>query len=173
MISIIVATDKNGVIGQGNNIPWRVRSDLKALARSTKGHTVILGRKTYDSMHKYYNGSGRQMPGKTYIVITRQRDYTPERENACVAHSIEEAIAIAKQLGDDSIFAIGGAAIYKAILPFTDQIRLTEVQTRVQDGDTYFSELNNAEWSEISREHYQKDDINEFNYDFIVLQRIK
>lgn len=170
MISILVATDKNRVIGRENKIPWRVRDDLVMLARRTRGHTVILGRVTYDSMVWYYNRSGKTMPGKTYIVVTRNPDYTPARENARVAHSVDEAIAIANDLGDEDIFAIGGAGIFKEILPRTGRIYLTEVQTEAE-GDAYFPPIDTSLWHEVSRERHPKDERNEFGYHTIVLER--
>lgn len=171
MISIVVAAAKNRVIGKDNRIPWRLRTDLKHLRDLTADRTVILGRNTYDSMVWYYDKSGKEMPGKTYIVVSRTLDYTPARKNAQVAHSIEDALAQAHELGDDS-FAIGGNAIYQALLPFTDTIYLTEVQAGIE-GDTYFPKLAEKEWQEVAREHHLKDERNEYDYDFVTLQRIR
>lgn len=171
MISMVVATDKNGVIGRENKIPWRLKSDLAMLKSLTKNHTVILGRKTYDSMLWYYDRSGRPMPGKTYIVVTRNQDYLPERENAIVAHSIEEALGAAKGLGDNQVFVIGGGGIFEAMLPYADRIYLTEVQIEA-GGDAYFPALSPNDWKEISREHHQQDDKNDHDYDTMVLERL-
>lgn len=170
MISIVVATDKNRVIGRENRIPWRIRDDLVMLKKLTKDHTVILGRVTYDSMVQYYDKSGRPMPGKTYIVVTRNPGYKPARDNACTASSIEDAIQQAGKLGDDQILVIGGGGIFRDILPFTDRIYLTEVQAEVE-GDSYFPELDKSEWREVSREHHAKDDRNEYDYDVAILER--
>lgn len=141
------------------------------LKNLTKGHTVILGRVTYESMVGYYSRSGRPMPGKTYIVVSRNTAYKPEGNNTLVAHSIEDALAKARHLGDDSIFAIGGFGIFKDILPLADRIYLTQVKTEVQ-GDAYFPELNAAEWREVSRESHQKDEKNEYDFDMVVLERL-
>ncbi|HET8669584.1 MAG TPA: dihydrofolate reductase [Candidatus Saccharimonadales bacterium] len=170
MISIVVATDKNGVIGRENRIPWRIRDDLVMLKRLTVGHTVILGRVTYDSMVWYYNRSGRPMPGKMYIVVTRNPDYKAARENAKVVYSIDEAVSAAKAVGDPDIFVVGGGGIFEGMLPFTDRIYFTEVQTEAQ-GDSYFPKLDMSEWREISREHHKKDDRNEYDFDWIVYER--
>ncbi len=170
MISIVVATDKQGVIGQENKIPWRIRDDLVTLKKLTKGHTVILGRKTYESMDWYYNCSGRPMPGAAYIVVSRNDDYKVTRENARVVHSVEEAMVAAKEAGDPEILVIGGGGIFAAMLPFTDRIYLTQVQTEVE-GDAYFPVLDMGQWHEISREQHTKDERNEYDFDVVLLQR--
>jgi dihydrofolate reductase len=169
MISIVVAADKNGVIGRENKIPWRLRDDLVMLRNLTLGHTVILGRKTYQSMEGYYDKSGRPMPGRTYIVVSRE-GYTPSRQNAKVVSSIDEALELANTLGDDAIFTIGGGGIFAGTLPFTDRIYLTEVQAEVA-GDVFFPKLNMDDWREVSREHHTKDDRNQYDYDVIILER--
>src|SRR5262245_23936551 len=137
MIAIVVATDKNRVIGEGNKIPWRVRSDFGRLANLTRHHTVILGRKTYDSMDSYYTRRGTRMPGKWYIVLTHDEAYTPSSDKATTAFSVDEALATAREFSDDNVFVIGGGSIFKQFLPYTDIIYLTEVQTEAQ-GDTHF-----------------------------------
>lgn len=169
MISMVVATDRNGVIGRENKIPWRLRSDLVRLRKLTLGHPVILGRKTYDSMVGYYDKSGRPMPGKMYIVVTRNDQYKSARDNACAVHSVQAALDLAKQFGDEQMFVIGGGAIYSALLPATDRIYLTEVQTEAE-GDAHFPELDMSEWVEVSREHHAKDEKNEYDFDVIVLE---
>ncbi len=171
MIAIIVATDKQRVIGSENKIPWRIRSDLVRLRDLTLGRTVILGRISYDSMVWYYDKSGRDMPGGTYIVVTRDHTYKLARKNARVAHSIPEAFAVASKLGGDT-YIIGGGSIYKETLPLVNRIYLTEVQTKVT-GDAYFPPLQPAQWREVSREHHHKDGRDEYDTDFIVLERIK
>lgn len=170
MISIIVSADRNGVIGRENRIPWRIRDDLVRLKERTLGHTVILGRLTYDSMSGYYDRSGRSMPGKIYIVVTRNPSYKPSRDNARVVHSVEEAVAEAKKL-EDEIFVLGGATIFKELLPMTDRIYLTKVMADAR-GDVSFPELNPGEWREVSREHHKKDDRNEYDYDIVTLERV-
>lgn len=171
MISIVVAADQNGAIGAKNRIPWRVRDDLIKLKQLTLRHPVILGRKSYDSMLWYYGKSGRPMPGSMYIVVTHNLEYKPERDNARVAHSIEEAFDIARSLGDESILVIGGNAIFSGALPYTGRVYLTEIQTKVDDADAYFAPLDLTVWKEISRDHHVKDDRNEFDYDNVIYER--
>nr|AIA15161.1 Dihydrofolate reductase [uncultured bacterium] len=171
MIALIVAVDKQGVIGREHMIPWRLRDDLIKLKELTAGRAVILGRKTYDSMLTYYDRSGRPMPGALYIVVTRNRSYKPARDNATVAHSIEDAIEAAENFGDD-IMVIGGEQIFTAMLPCAQRIYLTEVQT-VAAGDAHFPVIDKKLWWEISREHHSKDVHNDHDYDFVVFERNK
>ena len=171
MMSIIVATDTRGAIGEGNKIPWRIKTDLIRLAQKTRNHTVILGRKSYDSMAWYYTKSGKSLPGAQYIVVTRNTAYKPQHANAQVAHSIAEAIEIGKKIGDEEILVIGGGTIYSAMLPYVKRIYLTEVQTTVASGDAYFPKLNKTEWHEVSREHFN-DDRDDYKSEFITYERI-
>lgn len=171
MIAIIAATDTNGAIGIANKIPWHIRSDLIRLANLTRGNTVIVGRKSYDSMVWYYDKSGKKMPGSCYIVVTRDKNYKPARDNARVAHSMSEAFKIAGNLGDD-VYVIGGGSIFAAALPLADRVYLTEVQTAlVGDVDAYFKIPDMTQWHQISREYHRKDERDEFDTDVITLER--
>ena len=169
MISFVIATDKKGTIGKNDRVPWRIRSDLVMLKQLTLGNTVILGRKTYDSMVFYYNRSGRPMPGSLYIVLTRDTAYVPERDGAVAAHSVDEALAIAKQANKE-VYVIGGSQIYDLMLPYANRIYLTEVDTEV-DGDAFFSPLDKNEWHETERVHHEKNDRDEFDFDTVILER--
>lgn len=172
MIAIVVATDKNRVIGSENRIPWRIKSDLKRLRSLTLGNPVILGRKTYESMDWYYNRSGRQMPGGVYIVLTRDASYKPSRQNAQAVNSIPQALEVAKQQGGKDIFIIGGDSVFKAMLSYADRIYWTEVMTDTP-GDAYFPKLTPGEWRELYHEHYEQNEYDEYDSDLIVLEKIK
>jgi dihydrofolate reductase len=167
---MVVATDKNLVIGNENKIPWRLKSDLARLKNLTKGHTVILGRKTYDSMDWYYDKSGREMPGSMYLVVTHNLDFKPTRSNAKAVHSIDEALAAAKELGDEDVYVIGGRAIFEEMMPFTRRIYWTKVDTEAE-GDAYFPTIKMDEWKQVSSERFTKDEKNDFDYDLVVLER--
>ncbi len=169
MISIVAAIDRNRAIGKADRIPWRLQRDLRMLKQLTEGQVVILGRKTYDSMAWYYDQSGRPMPGKMYLIVTRNADYSPTRDNARTALSPEDALKQASELGGDT-FVIGGEHIFEAFLPYTDRIYLTEVDTEV-DGDAYFPSLRPEEWYETSREHFKADEKNEHDSDLVILER--
>ncbi|MGU3575707.1 dihydrofolate reductase [Brucellaceae bacterium C25G] len=145
-VSIVVAVAQNGVIGRDNDMPWRLSTDLKRFKALTLGKPVIMGRKTWDSI-------GRPLPGRLNIVITRNEDFAPE--GAAVAHSLEEAVVIAKQHAQDvqldEICIIGGGHIYRQALPLTDIVHLTHVLADIE-GDTGFPRLDQAEWELISSE---------------------
>ncbi len=171
MLSIIMARAENGVIGKNNRIPWRIRSDFINLKRLTSGQTVIIGRNTYDSMAGYYNKSGRPMPAKVYIIITRNPRYSPSRQNTVVVNSFEVAIKEADKLGSDA-YVIGGMQVYEQAIPVAGRIYLTEVKANI-DGDAFFPTLNSNEWAEVSREKRSKDNDNDHDYDFVILDKIK
>jgi len=174
MISIVVAADKNRAIGIENKIPWHIKSDLIRLGNLTRGHTVILGRKSYDSMVWYYTKFNKKMPGACYIVVTRNQHYTPALPNTKVVHSLQSALALAKSLGDEQILVIGGGSIFAAALPYTDRMYYTEVQTTLAgDIDAYFPSINPNEWRVVSREYVQKDERDDYDTEVTIFERAK
>ena len=139
-ISLIVAASQNGVIGKGNKLPWKLPADLKRFKELTMGHPVILGRKTFESI-------GKPLPGRTNIVVTKQKNYPAE--GIRVAHSVEEAI---RSCGDaEEIFVIGGASLYGQALPYADKIYLTIIHQDFE-GDTRLFDLDEKIWRETFRE---------------------
>ena len=164
-VSLIVAVSENGVIGKDNDLIWHLPKDMKFFKDTTMGHHVIMGRKNFESIpHKF-----RPLPNRTNIVITRQSNY--KAEGCLVVNSVEEALEIAKQNGDSDPFIIGGGQIYKIALEqnLVDRIYLTRIYYSF-DGDTFFPELN-SDWKEINREDCFKDEINNYNFSFIVLEK--
>lgn len=160
-ISFIVAVAENGVIGKQGRIPWRLPAELAYFSKTTMGHPIIMGRKTYESI-------GRPLPGRYNIVITSQDNY--EAEGCQVVHSLEEAIEKAqKSQGNDEIFIIGGAEIYKLAMPLAGRIYLTRVHAKI-NGDRFFK-YEPKDWQEISREAHSADQQNKYSYDTIVLNR--
>jgi dihydrofolate reductase len=159
-ISIIVATDEDGAIGKDNAIPWHVPADLAYFRTTTRGHPIIMGRLTYQSI-------GRPLPGRLNIVVTRDTGF--RAEGIKTAASIEEALDIAKSETDGEIFVIGGAEIYQLGLSHADRIYLTEIHTR-SGGDRFFK-YDPQQWREISRESHKADENNDFDYDFLLLER--
>lgn len=134
-MSLIVAMTENRVIGVENRLPWNIPEDLKRFKKITSGHPIIMGRKTYESI-------GRPLPGRTNIVITRQKDYRAEGVIAC--SSLREALDWANRApGSDEIFVIGGGEIFKQALPLTDRIYLTIVEWPFE-GDAYFPDFDRA-----------------------------
>ena len=150
MINIIVAASLNNVIGKDNKLLWRQSADLKRFKELTTGKTVVMGRKTYDSI-------GKPLPNRRNIVITRQSIEIPGCE---VVNSLEEALKL-----DNEIFIIGGGEIYQKSIILADKIFFTLIQTEVE-GDTYFPVLGD-EWKIESKEVFLKDEKNQFDYQFI------
>lgn len=159
MIKIIVAASKNGVIGNNNSLIWKLPNDLKRFKEITTGNTVVMGRKTYESI-------GRPLPNRRNIIITKKIDYNID--DCEVVNSLEEAL----MLCNNDCFIIGGGEIYKQILPITDIIYLTRIDEDFE-GDTYFPELNKDEWFETLNESFEPDDKNKHNYSFIKYERYK
>jgi dihydrofolate reductase len=157
-IYIVVAIAANNAIGKNNQLLWHLPNDLKHFKEITTGHTVIMGRKTYDSV-------GKPLPKRRNIVVTRQAIGIPGCE---VASSLQEAMELGKTGGD--LYVIGGAEIYKQALPITDYIYLTIVHQDFE-ADTFFPEINPEEWLEIGREYHQPDERNSLPYSFITLKR--
>lgn len=158
-IVFVVAIAENGVIGAGNAIPWRLKSDMMRLKALTIGKPVVMGRKTFESLP-------RPLPGRTNIVITRDKDY--RANGAVVTTSSADALSVAR--GDAlrrsvaEIAVLGGAEIYKQWLPSADRLEITEVHARPA-GDTVF-EIDKAQWDEVARERHPAgaDDSAEFSY---------
>jgi dihydrofolate reductase len=163
MISIIVATAENGVIGKDNQLLWKLSADLKHFRMLTTGHSVIMGRRTFESI-------GRPLPSRTNIVISRQKD-GPLLEGILKVNSFETAIETAKNhAGNEEIFIIGGGNVYEQAIKITDKVYLTEVKACIE-GDTFFPALDADEWNEIARISYPKDEKNEYDFDFVELVR--
>ena len=158
-ISIIVATDQQGVIGAENALPWHIPADLRHFRQITMGKPLIMGRHTHESI-------GRALPGRTNIIITRDRNY--QRESCCVVHSLEEAWAVCQ--GAPEVMVMGGASLYQQCLPLAQRIYLTLIHTSVE-GDTRFPDLDKTQWREVAREDHLKDADNVYDYSFLVYER--
>ncbi|GAA4340341.1 dihydrofolate reductase [Mucilaginibacter gynuensis] len=157
-ISIIVAIAQNHAIGKNNQLLWHMPHDLKHFKEVTTGHTVIMGRKTFDSV-------GKPLPKRRNIVVTRQQIEIPGCE---VVDSIDAAIALCA--GEDEVFIVGGAEIYRQAMAKTDVIYLTIIHKDF-DADTFFPEINPDEWKETGREDFDADEKNPIPYSFITLKR--
>jgi len=162
ILSAIVAISANNVIGKDNELPWYLPADLKYFKKTTLGHPVIMGRKSYESI-------GRPLPKRTNIVLTRDPYFISS--GILIAHSLSEATSLAEELESDEVFIIGGATIYEGSLPFLDRMYITEVHEEFE-GDTFFPEWNREEWKLILEEHHQSDEKNKFNYSFKIYERI-
>lgn len=154
--SVIVAQSENRAIGINNTLPWHLPADLKRFKAITMGHCIIMGRKTYDSI-------GRALPGRTNIIVTRNKSLTIE--GCVIVHSLEEAYKHALMINETESFVIGGADLIKQAIADCDKIYLTEIHTHI-DGDTFLDPLNN-EWKVESKESHQPDEKNNYHYSFI------
>jgi dihydrofolate reductase len=159
-ISIVVAAAENGVIGKDNQLLWKLSSDLKRFKNITTGHYILLGRKTFESI-------GKPLPNRTSLIISR--NFQCDFENCFVFATINDAIVYAAQNNQEEIFVIGGGEIYKQIMPLTNTIHLTIVHTEI-DGDTYF-EYDDSNWKVLHSEFVAKDEKNEFDSTYVVLER--
>ena len=159
-ISIIVAMAANRVIGQDNGLPWHLPADLKHFKETTMGKPILMGRKTWESI-------GRPLPGRTNIVITRDSAYAAE--GCVVVSSIAAAMAAAGE--QDEVMVIGGAELYRQVLPCADTIYLTRIHASIE-GDTRFPEIPDSEWHQLERVDYEADEKNGHDYSFIRLERV-
>jgi dihydrofolate reductase len=160
-ISIIVAVAENQVIGYNNQLLWRLKEDLQRFKGLTMGHHIIMGRKTYESV-------GRPLPGRTNVIITRNKDF--KADGCLMVGSLDEAIKVANS--DSEVFIIGGGEIYNQSLPIADKIYLTRVHASFP-GDTFFPELDLTEWVTESITKGKPVNDNELGYTFIDLVRVK
>lgn len=159
-LSLIVAMDTRRVIGQENRLPWHLPADLQHFKRITMGKPILMGRKTWESI-------GRPLPGRTNIIITRDAAYTAE--GCIVVHSVDAALEAAR--GHDEVMLIGGAQLYRQLLPRADRLYITQVEGEFT-GDAWFPELDPAEWREVARSTHAPDEKNAHACTFITLDRV-
>ncbi len=165
-LSLIVAVAKNGVIGAGNQIPWRLSTDMKRFKSITMGKPVIMGRKTYESI-------GKPLPGRHNIVVSRDRNFSPDGVD--VVPSFEAALATAREALDlndsEEIMVIGGGEIYRIAIELADRLYMTLVDAE-PEGDTYFPTIDQASWRAISSEQTAAGPKDNAATTFIVYDRV-
>src|SRR6201994_1406463 len=149
IVSAIVATSENHAIGKNNQLLWHMPADLKHFKDVTSGRTIIMGRKTFDSV-------GKPLPKRRNIIVTRQDITIPGCE---VVKSIEDGLALCK--GEDIVYIGGGAEIYRLAMPLTNRIYLTIIH-HTFDADTFFPELDKNSWKEVKREDFDADEKNAY-----------
>jgi dihydrofolate reductase len=162
VISLIVAMDEERGIGRGGVIPWHLRADLKRFKKLTMGHHLVMGRKTYQAID-------RPLPGRTMIVITRNKLYNPE--GCLVVHSLEDSLDLAGVRGETEIFIAGGGEIFIQALPFAYRIYLTKVHTNAAC-DAFFPEFSLDDWVEKERLSLSADEENDFPSTYLMLERV-
>ncbi|TDQ07030.1 dihydrofolate reductase [Pedobacter metabolipauper] len=159
IVTIVVAIAENNAIGKDNQLLWYLPTDLKHFKDITNHHTIIMGRKTFDSI-------GKPLPNRRNIVITRNTDLSiPGAE---VTNTLDQALELCSK--DDEVFIVGGAEIYRQALGKTDRIYLTRVHESYS-ADTFFPEIDPNVWKEISSEKHQPDEKNKVAYTFATLER--
>ena len=161
MVSIIVAIAQNGTIGDKNALLWHIKEDMRFFRTTTSGHPVIMGRKTFESL------GSRPLPKRKNIVITRS---DVEFEGAFVAHSLEEAIAMAE--GDEEIFIMGGAQIYAQALEVADRMYITRVE-RDYEGDTSFPAVDYSKWRLTKEERFERGEDFDSPFAFLLYERAR
>jgi len=159
-LSLIVAMAKNRVIGADGRIPWHLPNELQLFKSVTMDHHIIMGRKTHESIK-------RLLPGRTTVIVTRQRDYAVP--GAKIAHSLEQAIALCG--ADSEIFVIGGGELYRAAMPLADRIYLTVVDAEPA-GDTQMPAFDPAQWQISDTKQFHRDERHAHDYRFEVHDRV-
>jgi len=159
VISLIVAMAQNGVIGRDNALPWRLPEDLKRFKEFTLGKPILMGRKTFEAI-------GRPLPGRANLVLTRDRDW--RAAGVIPVHSVEEALLQTRTC--DELVVIGGAEIYRLLLPFARRIYLTHVHADIP-GDTYFPAFDPAQWDDVDYQTQPADERHAHPITFVTLER--
>ncbi|GIN91971.1 dihydrofolate reductase [Siminovitchia terrae] len=160
MISFLWAQDENGLIGNNNDLPWRLPADLKYFKETTMGHPIVMGRKTYESI-------GRPLPGRTNIILTKDQDY--QAEGCLVFHCKEDLLGWIEENGSE-VFITGGSEIFKLFLEDADRLYVTKIRAAFE-GNTYFPALDWKKWRLISTEKGPKDEKNPYDYEFQIYER--
>ena len=156
---MIAAMDANRVIGLDNRLPWHLPNDMRRFRETTRGHTVVMGRKTYESI-------GKALPNRQNVILTRDRWFVAEQ--CVVVHSLDEILELDD--GTSEIMVIGGAELYRIMLPYTARLYLTFIDAECV-GDETFPEFEASEWAEIQRDHAPADTKNSYDCTFVTLVR--
>ncbi|MGL4512297.1 MAG: dihydrofolate reductase [Lacipirellulaceae bacterium] len=165
-VGLVVAASENNVIGREGELPWRLPADLARFKRLTMGHSLLMGRKTFESI-------GRPLPGRVSIVLTRDAAWRPASEEVLVARDLEEALRVAAGapgVSHDVAMVVGGGEVYRLALPRANSVHLTRVHARIK-GDATFPALDPAEWRLESSERFEADERNEHATTYEVWRR--
>ena len=161
MLSIIVAKSINNAIGKDNKLLWSLPADLKRFKELTTDHTIIMGRKTFESL-------GRVLPNRKHVVFSQNTNFSVNDENVRIVHSMLE---IKEYIDDENEnFVIGGAMIYSLLMPYVTKMYVTEIDKDFE-GDSFFPKIDLEKWKEVSREKGPKDEENKLDFDFVVYER--
>lgn len=162
---MIAALAENNAIGINNKMPWYLPGDLRYFKAMTMGKPIVMGRKTFQSL-------GKPLPGRTNIVITRDKHFS--HDGITVVHSLPDALSLANDIatidGAAEVMVIGGAEIYQQAMPQAERLYLTRVYQHFK-GDAFFPEIDNRLWQEIAREDHRTEDEQSLTYSYLVLER--
>jgi dihydrofolate reductase len=161
IVALIVAVSENGGIGKDGKVPWHLTDDLKNFKRVTMGHHLIVGRKTFESI-------GKALPGRKMVVVSRNEDY--EAEGCEVVNSLEAALGLAFERGEEVAFVAGGAEMYALALPLAKRMHYTQVLAEVEV-DTFFPAFDEDDWKEVQAVSYAPGEGNEYGFVVKVLER--
>ncbi len=166
-VALIWAMTRNRVIGRDNGLPWRLPLDMKHFMTTTRGHPVVMGRRTFESMDR------QPLPKRTNIVVTRTPGYAAP--GALIAADLSEALALARDRceadGVEEAFIIGGAGLNAAALAVADRLYVTEIDAEIE-GDTWFPELDWSRWRRVSRESFPADQRHAYAFSISVFERV-
>lgn len=173
MISIIAAIGKNNELGKKNDLLWNLPADMKHFRETTRGATIVMGRKTFESLGRDANGKqvGRLLPGRRNIILTSDKSF--KKEGAEVVCSVDEVVALLEKTSkpDEEVFIIGGGQIYELFIEKADRLYITHVHESFPEADIFFPEIVPLVWNEISHEEHKKDKENVYDYTFSVYDR--
>ncbi|QNK55211.1 dihydrofolate reductase [Paenibacillus sp. PAMC21692] len=161
-ITLIAAMDRNRTIGKGNAMPWRLPAEMAFFKANTLGKTVLMGRKTFESL------GGKPLPNRRNIVLTRQTNL--ELPGSEIVHSVEEALRLIPEV--EELMIIGGSDIYAQFLPYANKILLTEVETEIIGGDATFPEFDPKDWRRIVGDRKEPDERNAYAFTFVTHERL-
>lgn len=161
MLSIVVAISENNVIGKNNKLLWHIPEDMKRFKELTTGHTIIMGRKTFESI-------GKVLPDRRHIILTRDSEYVVNNENVEIVNDINELDSYIDETEEN--FIIGGAIIYNQLIKRANKVYMTKIH-KVFDGDAYFPKLSETEWKEVERKQGLKNEKNPYDYEYITYVR--
>lgn len=161
MLSIIVAVAKNNVIGKDNKLIWHLPEDLKRFKKITTGHRIIMGRKTFESL-------GRVLPNRKHVILCNDAELNIQDENVEI---LEDIKLLNKYINsDEENFVIGGATIYKLLMPYANKLYITHINEQFE-GDVYFPEIKEEEWKAVEKEKGLKNEENPFDYEYVTYVR--
>lgn len=162
-IALIAAASDNDVIGKDNDLPWHLPDEFRHFKATTRGHHVIMGRRTWESRNK-------PLPKRVNVVVTSRRDY--EAPGATVVHSLDEGLELARAAGEDEAFVIGGTRLYAEALPLADRVYLTRVHGQFE-GDAHFPAMDMSRWRVAEERHHGADERHAHAFTIFTLERQK